>query len=174
MPYGDRNRPREIFPATPFLFLQTRGNIELQWSTNVTFVWTDIAVNTQDFEYVPTKSKIFVLTSGYYEISYDLSVYLYSGVLDYMYMEVLQNSIRMQGSRTYASFATEGTFNLVGHYYTYLNKGDYIQLHSVVGTGGGVLRTKTESVRFIIKFVAQEGWNNSRGGATNYRGGVSR
>lgn len=173
MPYGDRNRPREIFPATPFLFLQERG-YELQWSTNSTFTWNTVAVTTSDFEYKTTKSKIFILTSGYYEIIYELSVYLYSGSMNYMYMGVYQNGNFMDGSRSYIHFPNSSPSCMIGHYYAYLNAGDYLQLYSIVGTGGGTIRTKADTVRFVIKFLPQKGWDNSHGGAENYRGGVDR
>jgi len=172
MPYGDYNRPREVFPATPFLFLQERGSV-LQWSANTTFNWNTKEVSTSDFIYKTEESKIFIRTSGYYEIIYELSVYLYSGSMDYMFMGLYQNGNFMEGSRSYVHFPDGHPQCMVGHHYRYLNAGDYLQLYSVVGAGGGTLRTKAETVRFIIKFLPQRGWNNSRGGKELDRGGIA-
>ena len=173
MPYGDRNRPREIFPATPFLFLQNRDT-ELQWNTDVVLIWNTEAVNTKDFKYEVGKSKIFILTSGYYEIIYNASVFLYSGSMTYIKFAIYQNSILLKGSDGYISFPDSYPSSVSVHYYTYLNAGDYLQLGSIVGTGGGTVRNKADSVRFIIKFLPAQGWNNSHAGAENYRGGVLR
>ena len=174
MPYGDRGRPREIFPATPFLFLQTRDDI-LTWSTNSYFIWTVEATNTSDFHYKTTKSKIFILTSGYYEITYELSPYLYSGTMDYGTFYICKNGTMLDGSKCMVRLDTlQRPVCVSTHYYCYLNAGDYLQLRADVGAGGGTLRTVSHTVRFIIKFMPAHGWNNSRGGAINYRGGVSR
>jgi len=173
MPYGDINRPREIFPATPFLFLQNRGSA-LEWSTDVAFIWNTEAVNTKDFLYKTGKSAIFILTSGFYEIIYELSVYLYSGSMNYVAFGIYQNGILMEGSASFARFPNSLPQSVTTHYYRYLNSGDYLQLVCAVGAGGGTLRTMTDSVRFIIKFMPQQGWNNSCGGAENYRGEVMR
>ena len=173
MPYGDRNRPREIFPATPFLFLQNRDS-ELQWNTDVVFIWNTEAVNTSDFKYEIGKSKIFILTSGYYEIIYNLSVYLYSGSMTYVEFGIYQNGVLLAGSIGTISFPNSYPSSASANYYTYLNAGDYLQLGSAVGSGGGTLRTKADTVRFIIKFLPAKGWNNSHGGMENYKGGVMR
>lgn len=173
MPYGDINRPREIFPATPFLFLQTR-NIALEWSTSVALTWNIAAVNTKDFRYETGKSKIFILTSGYYEIIYEASVYLYSGSMNYISFAIYQNGVLMNGSASYVHFPDGNPSSVTTHYYTYLNSGDYLQLYSGIGAGGGTVRTMNHSVRFIIKFLPAQGWDNSHGGAENYRGGVLR
>lgn len=173
IPYGDTNRPREIFPATPFLFLQTRDDV-LQWSTDAALVWTIESVNTKDFQYKTGKSAIFILTSGYYEIIYELSVYLYSGAMDYTAFGVYQNGILMDGSASYTNFPDGHPSSVSAHFYSYLNNGDYLQLISAVGAGGGTLRTMQNSVRFIIKFMPAKGWDNSHGGTESYRGGVLR
>ena len=173
MPYGDYNRQREIFPVTPFLFLQVRGNYT-EWSSNSCFVWTVAAVNTSDFRYKTGESKIFILTSGYYEIVYEMSVYLYSGAMAGMHVDIYHNGNIMPGSRAYAHFTNSYLEDMSGHYYSYFNAGDYIQLHSTVGAGGGTLRTAEHTVRLVIKFMAAKGWNNSSGGNANFRGGVMR
>jgi len=173
MPYGDRNRPREIFPATPFLFLQERDSV-LSWSSNVSFIWNTESVNTSDFEYKLGETKIFILTPGFYEIIYETTVYLYSGSLDYVIFALYQNGVLMKGSSSRAGLIDSRYSCITAHYYSYLNKGDYIQLGSTVGSGGGTVKTSLNTTRFIIKFMPQQGWDNSHGGAENYRGGVAR
>lgn len=166
MPYGDYNRKREVFPATPFLFLQTR-NQYLSWSANANFVWNTEAVNTSDFKYVLGESKIFILTSGYYEIIYEASVFLYSGAMTEVLFAIVKNGVAIEGSSTYATFANAYASSVTGHYYTYLNRGDYVQFRSYVGVGGGTIRTEEDTVRFIIKGMSMEGWNNGRGSVNN-------
>lgn len=173
MPYGDRNRPREVSPATPFLFLQERESV-LAWNTDAALIWNTESVNTSDFEYKTGKSKIFILTSGFYEIIYETTVYLYSGTLDFVVFGLYQNSNLMKGSSSVAGLIDSRYTCITTHYYTYLNKGDYIQLYSVVGNGGGTVRTSLNTTRFIIKFMPQQGWNNSQAGMENYKGGVAR
>jgi len=157
MPFGDSNRPREIYPATPFLFLQNRGS-SLSWSSNAAFTWNTEAINTQDFVYKTGKSKIFIRTSGFYEIIYELSVYLYSGSMTYTEFGVYQNGVLLDGSVGAITFPNNYPSAVSVHYYRYLNVGDYLQLISAVGAGGGTLSTLPDSVRFIIKFMPQKGW----------------
>jgi len=173
MPYGDRNREREIHPVTPFLFLQCRDT-EQKWAANTFIVWNIESVNTKDFKYTKDTSKIFVLTSGYYEIGYNLSLYIDKDALTHTDMRILRNGVIMPGSMSSSSFPDQYPVTISAFYYAYLDRGDYLQLESVVGGGGGTISTLLGTVRFIIKFMPQQGWNNSRGGAENYRGGVSR
>lgn len=168
MPYGDYNRPREPHPATPFLFLQTR-TLETTWDADFIFYWDIEAVNTQDFRYKTNETKIFILTAGYYEIIYELSVHLDYGAMSYAVFALYKNDAIIPGSEAWSRFPDDMPTSISAHYYTYLNRGDYLELYCHVGVGGGTLRAAQNSVRFIIKGMDMEGWNNNAGGKNNGR-----
>jgi len=163
MPYGDYNRQREPYPAIPFIFLQSRDLI-FTWSTNTNLVWNVAAVKTSDFDYVINESKIFILTTGFYEIIYELSVLVDSGAMTYAAFSLYKNGSQMKGSESFTTFPDAYPSCVSAHYYAALNRGDYIELHTVVGAGGGTLGAMGNSVRLIIKGMPMEGWNNGRGG----------
>lgn len=172
MVYGDYKRQREIFPATPFLFLQNR-NSNPEWTDDGFVVWNTEAVNTQDFKYKLNEEKIFILTTGFYEIIYELSFFIESdagGAVDFV---IYRNLGRMDGSQTYKSGdIASGTVTC--HYYLSLNKGDYIRLARFVHGVNTTIYIIQNAMRLIIKFLPNQGWNNLHAGAENYRGGTSR
>ena len=171
-------RRKEIHPSTPFLYLRDYEDLSLTFSTTVAFYWINEAVNTSDFKYVVGKRNIFVLTPGFYEIIYEMTCYLYSGDLDYVYFYLLKNDVLIPGSYTYitlnGSANAQQPSSITCHVYVYCDRNDKIVLQGTpVGTSG-VVYTKPSCGRLMIKFMAQHGWNNSAGGAKSYIGGVMR
>ncbi|MBU0598874.1 hypothetical protein KKF61_07890, partial [Patescibacteria group bacterium] len=57
-------------------------------------------------------------------------------------------------------------------YIVYLEKGDYIQVYSIMGSEDS--QTKPETSRLIISFIPMLGWDNSASGRADYKGGVVR
>jgi hypothetical protein len=57
-------------------------------------------------------------------------------------------------------------------YVIYLEKDDYIQIHTE--TDANSVYSMGETSRLIIEFIPMQGWNNSSGGRVDYKGGVMR
>lgn len=171
-------RNREIIPATPFLFLTDKTGYAMSWSVPVNLHWINEAINTSDFRYIEGKPKIEVLTPGYYEVIYEVSAYLKSGALNYCYFYMFRNADLIEGSFTFitmdGSEADQHPGSVTCHIYAYFDRGDVLVLIAHPGVGGGTVITIPNTVRMVLKFMPQRGWNNSHGGAVNYRGDVMR
>ena len=178
MAYGDRPRERLIAPATPFLSVQQRDNT---WALNAdTFVWFDtINSITSHFEIIG-EEKILIHHSGFYEICFEASSYLYSGLLDYIYYQIeeFETKTPIPGSRGYIPMSgakQEDVHSVTIHCYAFLEKDSAIGVAAYVGNGGGTAaETVAGSGRLTIQFMPTRGWNNSAGGHIEYKGGVMR
>lgn len=175
MAFGDRSRSREISPATPFMSLQTR-DISFGISAPGWVVFDTINSMTSHFNYILLKPKIFINYAGYYEIVYEISIYPYSGVLNYCYFKLLDfdTQVAIPGSCGYINFTKGGADSLTVHSYKYFERGETIGFAAYPSAGGGMAATMPGSIRLSIKFIPQRGWNNNKGGQIEFKGGVMR
>jgi len=171
----------QITPAIPTIFLYDNdGNIEVT-SSGIWLTWDTVEVKTSHFNYVADDDRIQLNTnsSGFMSIEVDCSFITYNEDDDkYVTVELYKNGSALNGSKTVTGITGAGSQtayilnNQSLHYIVYLEKDDYLQVKA--STSAGTAYTLSDTSRILITFIPMQGWNNSSGGRTDYKGGVLR
>ena len=140
--------------------------------------WDTIAFKTSDFHYTVDDDRVIVQlpSTGYYEITFEGS--FYSAGIASLTSQLYINGDAVEGSKVrgcaYYNQGTVACACMTLHFIKYLNSKDYIQIETITSIGSEDVLTTPETSRLIVKFIPTLGWNNSKGGNMNYRGGVVR
>ena len=163
-----------LTPATPYLFAYDAGGSQ---SFNTAFLtWDTVVVKSSHFQYSADDDKIQLQTnsSGLYKVNFETSL---TGSGGEGAVCLYKNSSEVSGSTSwvYAGNIGQTTYKniIVLDYTIYLEKGDYIQIYATTPAGNSP-STIANSSRLKIEFLPMQGWNNSSGGRTEYKGGVLR
>jgi len=173
------NRSRTNTPVIP--------SIQLYDSDTQTFTtvgefhtWDTIAFKTTDFHYIADEDKttLELPSAGYYEITFESSFMIATGSAS-ITSQIWLNGTAIDGSKACGCAYNSGQANIACacvtlHFIVYLHAKDYIQIKTQNSLGSSDVVTVPEASRLIIKFIPTLGWDNSKGGNMNYRGGVVR
>jgi len=181
----ESGRRREIVPAIPFIYLrQMEGYVSAFAGSSHSWAWWATEFSTTDFSITYGKSAIQINTAGFYEITHEADMYLVQGTCSYCYVSIYYKTgetgstySEVLGTRAYCNLGdSDNPGKLHLKHFMYLPKGSkiYLSYQASADWSNGLVYCKSESERTSIKFVPMRGWNNSQGGAVNYRGGVMR
>ena len=170
---------KNLKTATPLIFLYNASGNQAFNSSGAFHVWDTVEIKTSDFIYTPDTNKIYCgnTINGIYKITFNCSFLDSDEESSIVVSQIFKNGTAVTGS----SVADGGvSCNQAGYYsqsivyFIYLTKGDYIQMYTYAPASSGTIYALSDTSRLSIEFVPMQGWNNSSGGQTNYRGGVMR
>jgi len=165
---------KEIKPAIPYLFVYDAGGS--QSFTGVFLTWDNVEIKTSHFKYKVDTNRIYMNTnsSGLIKVSFETSL---TGSGGEGRVQLYKNGSAVDGSisHVYAGAIGQTDYKniIVLNYTIYLEKGDYIQIYADT-PAGNVPSTIANSSRLKLEFLPMQGWDNSTGGRTDYKGGVLR
>ena len=165
-----REYTNDLTPAIPYLFLYDKGGQQqIKYSGGTFLTWDTVKIKTSHFHYNKNDDRIIFNsnTSGFYKITFNCSYTDNQGAeVKTVNASIYKNGSELEGSKIYR----DQTHSI--EYVAYLQKNDYIQIYA--HAQGNYAYTYAETSRLIIEFIPMQGWNNSSGGRSEYKGGVMR
>lgn len=163
-------RYRSPKPSIPFVFLYdiTGGQ---SFTTSLAYhTWDTEKIITSSFTYNNGKIYLNTMSSGLYKVTFECS---YQGAgSGIARTRIYKNGTIEVGSRGRVSFELAKRRYVSISYIVYLEIGDYLQIGA--DTSASSITTIAGTSRLIIEFIPMQGWNNSSGGRSEYKGGVIR
>ena len=168
-----------IHPAIPFTFLYDKIGNQTFTSAGEFHEWDTLRIVSSHFNATAEQDRIYLNTnsSGLFKVTFECSFITYDEDDDLLITSsIYKNGSQLEGSKVMCS-ATGGSSQAdkvkncqTLTYIVYLEKDDYIQIHSI--TDANSVNSLAETSRVIIEFLPMFGFNNGSGGRMDYKGVV--
>jgi len=170
---------KNLKTATPLIFLYDASGNQTFTSAGAFHVWDTIEIKTSDFTYTADTNRIYCgnTINGIYKITFNCSFLDSDEESSVVVSQIFKNGTAVTGSSVAdggVSYNQAGYYSQSITYFLYLTKGDYIQLYTYAPGSSYTIYSLSDTSRIAIEFIPMQGWNNSAGGQTNYKGGVMR